>query len=87
MPRKQLTGTVVSDKMEKTVVVAVETRRRHPVYHKVVKKRKKFKAHDEKGATVGDTVVIEETRPLSKTKRWKVTEIRNPKSETRNKSE
>jgi len=75
MPRKQLIGTVVSDKMEKTVVVEVERRQRHPVYHKVIKKRKKFKAHDELGAKVGDTVKIEETRPLSKTKRWKVLEV------------
>jgi small subunit ribosomal protein S17 len=61
--------------MEKTVVVAVETRRRHPVYHKVVKKRKKFKAHDEKGAKLGDAVVIVESKPLSRTKRWDVLEI------------
>jgi len=75
MPRKQLIGTVISDRMEKTVVVEVERRRRHPVYHKVVKKRKKFKAHDEVGARVGDVVKIEETRPLSKTKKWKVVEV------------
>jgi len=75
MPRKQLTGMVVSDKMEKTVVVEVETRKRHPIYHKVIKKRKKFKAHNEVGAKTGDVVKIEETRPMSKTKRWKVLEI------------
>ena len=75
MPKKQLIGTVVSDKMEKTVVVAVATKKRHPVYHKVVQKRKKFKAHDEVGAKVGDLVKIEETRPLSKSKCWKVVEI------------
>jgi len=75
MPKRQLTGTVVSDKMEKTVVVEVETKHRHPVYHKVIKKRKKFKAHDEKGVKVGDSVVIEETRPLSKTKHWRVIEV------------
>jgi len=80
MPKKQLVGTVVSDKMEKTVVVEVETKKRHPVYHKVVKRRKKFKAHNEVGAKIGDAVVIEETRPLSKTKRWEVLEILNSKS-------
>jgi len=74
MPKKQLIGTVVSDKMEKTVVVEVETRKRHPVYHKVIKRGKKFKAHNEIGAKVGDTVKIEETRPLSKNKTWKVIE-------------
>jgi len=73
--RKQLTGTVVSDKMEKTVVVEVETKTRHPLYHKVVRKRKKFKAHDEVGVRVGGHVVIEEARPMSKTKRWRVLEI------------
>lgn len=75
MAKKQLTGIVVSDKMEKTVVVEVETRKRHPVYHKVVKERKRFAAHDEQGAKVGDVVKIEETRPLSRTKRWRVLEI------------
>lgn len=74
MPKKQLVGTVVSNKMEKTVVVEVETKKRHPVYHKVVKKRKKFKAHDEVGVKAGDTVIIVESRPLSKDKRWKVIE-------------
>lgn len=77
MPKKQLTGTVVSNKMEKTVVVEVETKKRHPVYHKVVKKRKRFNVHDELGAKVGDVVIIEETRPLSKTKRWRVIEVLN----------
>ena len=81
MPRKQLVGTVVSDKMEKTVVVAVETKKRHPVYHKVVKKRKRFKAHDEVGAKIGDTVTIIESRPLSKDKRWKVLKITSTKSQ------
>jgi len=75
MPKKRLTGTVVSDKMEKTVVVEVETKKPHPRYHKVVKKWKKFATHDEKGAKVGDAVMIEETRPVSKTKRWKVLEV------------
>ncbi len=80
MPKKQLVGTVVSNKMEKTVVVEVETKKRHPVYHKVVKKKKKFKAHDETGVKVGDRVIIEETRPLSKSKRWIVAKILNSKS-------
>ncbi len=75
MPKKQLIGTVVSDKMEKTVVVEVETRRRHPVYHKVIKRGKKFKAHNETEAKIGDVVVIEETRPVSKDKTWKVVEV------------
>ena len=75
MPKKQLVGTVTSDKMEKTVVVEVETKKRHPVYHKVVTRKKRFKAHDEVGAKTGDAVVIEETRPLSKSKCWKVVEI------------
>ncbi len=84
MPKKQLIGTVVSDKMEKTVVVEVETKKRHPVYHKVVKKRKKFKAHDEVGAKLGDLVKIEETRPLSKNKRWQVMEVLNVKGQSSN---
>lgn len=75
MPKKQLVGTVVSDKMEKTVVVEVTTKRRHPVYHKVITRRKRFKAHDGVGVRVGDQVRIEETRPLSKDKRWKVVEV------------
>lgn len=66
-------GVVVSDKMQKTVVVRVERVFRHPVYHKVVKVAKKFKAHDEKGEYhVGDRVEITETRPLSRDKRWRV---------------
>lgn len=75
MPKKQLIGTVVSDKMEKTVVIEVETRKRHPVYHKVIKRGKKFKAHNEIGAKTGEVVVIEETRPLSKDKTWKVVKV------------
>jgi len=86
MPKRQLTGTVVSDKMEKTVVVEVETKRRHPLYHKVVKKGKRFPAHNEVGAKVGDVVVIEETRPISKTKRWKVLEILGKSKEQKAKS-
>jgi len=86
MPKRQLTGTVVSDKMEKTVVVEVETKRRHPLYHKVVKKGKRFPAHNEVGARAGDVVVIEETRPISKTKRWKVLEILGKSKEQKAKS-
>jgi len=86
MPKRQLTGTVVSDKMEKTVVVEVGTKRRHPLYHKVVKKRKRFPAHNEVGAKVGAVVVIEETRPISKTKRWKVLEILGKSKEQKAKS-
>ena len=74
--RKVRIGTVVSDKMDKTVVVAVERRTAHPVYGKQIKRHKKFHAHDaENEAGVGDIVRIMETRPLSKTKRWRVIEI------------
>ncbi len=74
--RKVLEGVVVSDKMQKTVVVAVERITRHPLYKKTVRKVKKYKAHDEDNACrVGDRVRIVETRPLSKTKRWRVVEI------------
>jgi len=74
--RKVRIGSVVSDKMDKTVVVAVEDRVRHPLYGKTVKHTKKFKAHDEENACrIGDTVKIMETRPLSKDKRWRVVEI------------
>ena len=74
--RKTRTGIVVSDKMDKTVVVAVRTKVRHPLYGKMVNKTTKFKAHDENNECgVGDTVRIMETRPLSKDKRWRVVEI------------
>ncbi len=74
--RKTRTGTVVSDKMEKTVVVAIERRVRHPVYGKMMTRTKKLKAHDEQNsAKLGDTVRIMETRPLSKDKRFRVVEI------------
>ncbi len=74
--RKNRVGRVLSNKMDKTVVVGVETRRRHPRYRKVVKYRAKFKAHDENNACgIGDKVKIVESRPLSKDKRWRVTEI------------
>lgn len=70
--RKRLVGTVVSDKMEKTVVVAIENRKMHPVYHKVVSSTKKVMAHDETGVGVGAVVRIVQSRPLSKRKRWVV---------------
>jgi small subunit ribosomal protein S17 len=74
--RRSKTGRVVSDKMDKTVVVSVERLRRHPIYKRVVRLSSKFKAHDqENSAKVGDTVRIEESRPLSREKRWTVVEI------------
>ena len=74
--RKERTGVVVSDAMNKTVVVQAERRVAHPVYGKVMRRSKKFYAHDEKNeAKKGDKVVISETRPLSKTKRWRLVEI------------
>ena len=74
--RKTRTGKVVSDKMDKTVVVAVVDNVRHPLYKKIVKHTVKFKAHDEENACgIGDTVMIMETRPISKDKRWRVVKI------------
>ncbi len=74
--RRSKVGRVVSDKMDKTVVVSVERLRRHPIYKRVVRLSSKFKAHDdENAARVGDTVRIEESRPLSREKRWRVVEI------------
>ena len=74
--RKTRTGLVVSDKMQKTVVVEIERRVPHPVYGKMVTRTKRVKAHDEENsAKTGDTVRIAETRPLSKDKRWRVVEI------------
>ena len=74
--RKVYRGTVVSDKMDKTITVVVETKKTHPLYGKRVKYSKKFKAHDENnGAKIGDKVVIMETRPLSATKRFRLVEI------------
>lgn len=74
--RKVLVGKVVSDKMEKTIVVAVETYKMHSLYHKRIKYTKKFKAHDEKNeAKIGDVVKIMETRPISKDKCWRLVEI------------
>jgi small subunit ribosomal protein S17 len=74
--RKTRTGTVISDKMDKTVIVLVESLRRHPRYKKVVRDTSKFKVHDATNVCkVGDVVKIVETRPLSKDKRWRVVEI------------
>jgi small subunit ribosomal protein S17 len=74
--RKVQIGKVVSDKMDKTIVVAVETYKKHSLYHKRIKYTKKFKAHDENNdAKIGDTVRIMETRPLSKDKTWRLVEI------------
>ena len=74
--RKTRIGIVTSDKMDKTVVVRVESRTRHPLYGKIVTTSKKYKAHDENNeAHMGDKVMIMETRPLSKEKRWRMTEI------------
>ena len=74
--RKTRTGKVVSNKMDKTIVVAVEDHVRHPLYNKIVKKTYKLKAHDENNeCRVGDRVRVMETRPLSKDKRWRVVEI------------
>ena len=74
--RRTKVGRVVSDKMDRTVVVSVERLRRHPIYKRVVRLSSKFKAHDEENsAKVGDTVRIEESRPLSREKRWTVVEI------------
>ncbi len=82
MAVKEKVGVVVSDKMQKTVVVAVESRTSHPKYGKIVVKTTKFKAHDEEDKTrEGDRVKIRETRPLSRTKRWEVVEVLSTSSE------
>ena len=74
--RKNRTGKVVSNKMDKTIVVAVENHVRHPLYNKIVKRTYKLKAHDENNeCNIGDTVKVMETRPLSKDKRWRLVEI------------
>ena len=74
--RKTRVGKVVSDKMDKTIVVAVSERVKHPLYKKIVNRTKKFKAHDENNACgIGDKVLIQETRPLSKDKCWRLVEI------------
>ena len=76
MPKKNYTGKVVSDKMQKTIVVAVTRLTQHPLYKKTIKKVVKFKAHDEENACKkGDVVSIVESRPLSKDKRWRVVDI------------
>lgn len=75
-PRKTLIGVVASDKMDKTIVVRVETRVAHPLYGKIIRTSKKYKAHDENNeARIGDKVAIAETRPLSKDKNWRLLEI------------
>ncbi|MBP1746598.1 MAG: ribosomal protein [Deltaproteobacteria bacterium] len=74
--RKKMTGVVVKDKMDKTVVIEVEKFLKHPKYHKYLKTKKRYKAHDEKSeCNIGDRVLIVESRPLSKEKRWVVKEI------------
>ncbi len=74
--RKTRTGTVVSDKMDKTIVVAVKDSVQHPLYKKIIKRTVKFKAHDEKNECgIGDRVAIMETRPLSKDKRWRLVKV------------
>ena len=74
--RKTRTGRVVSNKMDKTVVIAIEDNVKHPLYNKIVKRTVKLKAHDEENiCNEGDKVLVTETRPLSKDKRWRVTEI------------
>jgi small subunit ribosomal protein S17 len=74
--RQMKTGRVVSNKMDKTVVVAVDYLKPHPLYRKIIRKTNKFHAHDEENTCrIGDTVRIEESRPLSRTKRWRVVEI------------
>jgi len=75
MPKRRLRGTVLSDKMEKTAVVQVERMKAHALYHKVIRRRKHYMAHDEENAArPGDVVVIEECRPLSRHKRWRIIE-------------
>ncbi len=74
--RKTRVGVVVSDKMQKTIVVAVKDNVRHPLYNKIIKRTYKLKAHDENNdCRIGDTVKVMETRPLSKDKRWRLVEI------------
>ena len=74
--RKTRTGKVISDKMDKTIVVAIQDNVKHPLYKKIVKRTIKLKAHDEENACgIGDTVRLMETRPLSREKRWRVVEI------------
>jgi small subunit ribosomal protein S17 len=82
--RKTKVGRVVSDKMDKTIVVSVERLTRHPLYKRVVRMTTKFAVHDEQNqAKVGDTVLIEESRPLSRTKRWRLVEVTSRAGEDR----
>jgi small subunit ribosomal protein S17 len=77
MPIKERVGVVVSDKMDKTIVVAIENRVTHKRYGKIISKTKRYKVHDENNdCQVGDSVIISETRPLSKTKRWRLKELK-----------
>lgn len=81
MPKRILQGTVVSDKTDKTITVLVERKFNHPLYKKIVKRTKKYAAHDEKNsAKVGDIVKIEESRPISKTKTWVLVEEKKKES-------
>ncbi len=82
--RKTKVGRVVSDKMDKTIVVSVERLTRHPLYKRVVRMTTKFSVHDEQNqARIGDTVLIEESRPLSRTKRWRLVEVTSRAGEDR----
>ena len=77
--RRTMTGTVVSDKTDKTVVVAVPKQKHHRIYKKLIRLTKRYQAHDEENSCkIGDTVLIEETRPLSHSKRWRVVEVVRP---------
>jgi small subunit ribosomal protein S17 len=83
MPKRVLTGTVVSDKTDKTVVVKVERKVKHPLYGKIIRRSKKYHAHDEDNSfKTGETVRIEETRPISKLKTWKVLGAENSANPT-----
>lgn len=74
--KRQVTGTVVSNKMDRTVVVEVETLVKHKLYHKYIRRRARFMAHDEKNdCQIGDSVLITESRPLSRKKRWRVSDV------------
>ena len=74
--RKTRVGTVINDSMDKTIVVAVESHQKHPLYNKILKRVKKYKVHDpEETGKTGDVVKISETRPLSRTKRWRLVEV------------
>ena len=84
MALKERVGTVVSDKMDKTVVVAVENRFPHPLYQKIISRTARYKVHDsENNCKLGDQVRIVETRPMSATKRWKVSEVIRSNSDTK----